>query len=150
MGARRGPGGRLCGRWRCRWRRRATRAPARQPSTPGTPPRWPPRPPRRPRSSTSSHETAEDDLARIAAGATGPLKDRYTEDVRRIVRSLRRDRTATAGEVVWAGVVRVDDANATVLVATDGTRADRRTQDEPEARDLRLRLHLVAGRRGTG
>ena len=56
-----------------------------------------------------SHETAEDDLARIAAGATGPLKDRYTEDVRRIVRSLRRDRTATAGEVVWAGVVRVDD-----------------------------------------
>ena len=40
-----------------------------------------------------SHETAEADLARIAAGATGPLKDRYTEDVSRIVRSLRRDRT---------------------------------------------------------
>jgi len=90
-----------------------------------------------------SHETAEDDLARIAAGATGPLKDRYTEDVRRIVRSLRSDQTATAGEVVWAGVVRVDDANATVLVATDGTREDRRTQDEPEDRDLRLRLRLV-------
>ena len=90
-----------------------------------------------------SHETAETDLARIAAGATGPLKDRYTEDDGRIVRSLRRDRTATAGEVVWAGVVRVDDSNATVLVATDGTREDRRTQDEPEDRDLRLRLRLV-------
>jgi Mce-associated membrane protein len=90
-----------------------------------------------------SHETAEDDLARIAAGATGQLKDRYTEDVSRIVRSLRRDRTATTGEVVWAGVVRVDDSNATVLVATDGTREDRGTEDEPEDRDLRLRLRLV-------
>jgi Mce-associated membrane protein len=90
-----------------------------------------------------SHETAQADLARIAAGATGPLKDRYTEDVDEIVRSLRRDKTATAGEVVWAGVVRVDDANATVLVATDGTRADRRTRDEREDRDLRLRLRLV-------
>jgi Mce-associated membrane protein len=90
-----------------------------------------------------SHQTAEADLARIAEGATGPLRDRYTEDVSTIVRSLRRDETATTGEVVWAGVVRVDDMNATVLVATDGTRADRRTQGEPEERDLRLRLRLV-------
>ena len=90
-----------------------------------------------------SHETAEADLARIAAGATGQLRDRYTEDVRRFVTSLRRNRTVTTGEVVWAGVVRVDASGATVLVATDGTRADRRTKDEPVDRDLRLRLRLV-------
>ena len=90
-----------------------------------------------------SHETAEADLARIAAGATGPLRDRYTADVRRFVTSLRRNRTVTTGEVVWAGVVRVDASSATVLVATDGTRADRRTKDGPVDRDLRLRLRLV-------
>ncbi len=88
------------------------------------------------------HETAEDDLARIAAGATGPLKDRYTEDVGRIVRGLRRDGLVTEGEVLWTGVVRVDESGATVLVATTGTRSDRRTK-EPVARELRLRLHLV-------
>jgi Mce-associated membrane protein len=91
-----------------------------------------------------SHRTAAADLGRVAAGATGPLKDRYTEDVRRIVASLRRDRTVMVGEVIWAGVVRVDLTSATVLVATDGTRADRRTQDEPVDRDLRLRLRLVS------
>jgi Mce-associated membrane protein len=88
------------------------------------------------------HETAEEDLARIAAGATGPLEERYTDDVDRIVRSLRRDRLVTEGEVLWTGVVRVDATSATVLVATTGTRSDRRTK-EPVARDLRLRLQLV-------
>ena len=89
------------------------------------------------------HDTAERDLARIAAGATGPLKDGYTQDSERLVRALRRDRTVTEGSVVWAGVVRVDAAGAIVLVATSGTRAGRRTDGKPVARDLRLRLSLV-------
>jgi Mce-associated membrane protein len=88
------------------------------------------------------HETAEEDLARIAAGATGPLEERYTQDADRIARSLRRDRLVTEGEVLWVGTVRVDAGSATVLVATTGTRSDRRTK-EPVARDLRLRLRLV-------
>jgi Mce-associated membrane protein len=90
-----------------------------------------------------SYETAEADLARIASGATGPFKDRYSRHVDRLVRSLRRDRAVTEGEVVWAGVVRVDASSATVLVATTGTRTDRQTT-EPAARDLRLRLQLVS------
>jgi Mce-associated membrane protein len=89
------------------------------------------------------HDTAGRDLARIAERATGPLKDRYTEEADELVRALRRDRTVTEGSVVWSGVVRVDATGATVLVATDGTRADRRTKNEPVARDLRLRLQLV-------
>ena len=60
------------------------------------------------------------------------------------VTSLRRDRTVTVGEVVWAGVVRVDTTSASVLVATEGTRADRRTKDASVERDLRLRLRLVS------
>jgi Mce-associated membrane protein len=90
-----------------------------------------------------SHEHAADDLARIGAGATGALKDRYTSSADSLVRALRRNRTVTEGDVLWAGVVRVDDAGATVLVATDGTRSDRTTNDKPVERDLRLRLRLV-------
>lgn len=87
------------------------------------------------------HTSAEEDLARIASGATGSLKERYTEDADRIVRSLRRDRVVTEGEVLWSGVVRVDPSGATVLVATTGTRTDRRT-DGPVDRDLRLSIRL--------
>ena len=58
------------------------------------------------------------------------------------MRGLRRDGLVTEGEVLWTGVVRVDESGATVLVATTGTRSDRRTK-EPVARELRLRLHLV-------
>jgi Mce-associated membrane protein len=89
------------------------------------------------------HDTAEKDLARIAAGATGPLKERYVDDVDRFLRALRRDRTVTSGSVVWAGVVRVSASEAIVLVATHGTRADRGTKGKPVTRDLRLRMQLV-------
>jgi Mce-associated membrane protein len=87
------------------------------------------------------HASAEEDLARIASGATGPLKERYTGDADRIARSLRRDRVVTEGEVLWTGVVRVDESSATVLVATTGTLTDRRT-DGPVDRNLRLSIRL--------
>jgi len=89
------------------------------------------------------YDTAEADLARIARGATGALKERYTSSVDTFLRALRRNRTITEGTVVWVGVVRVDASGATVLVATEGTSADRRTKDKPVDRDLRLRLQLV-------
>jgi Mce-associated membrane protein len=87
------------------------------------------------------HASAEKDLARIASGATGELRKRYTEDADRIARSLRRDQVVTEGEVLWTGVVTVDATRATVLVATTGRRTDRRT-DGPVARDLRLTIRL--------
>jgi Mce-associated membrane protein len=89
------------------------------------------------------HDRAEQDLARIAEQATGPLKDRYVDDVARFVKAFERERTVTAGTVVWSGVVRVSASGATVLVATHGTRADRSTDGKPVIRDLRLRLELV-------
>ena len=95
-----------------------------------------------------SHDSARADLARIAAGATGPLKERYSSSADQFVRALQRNRTVTEGAVVWSGVVSLEPQRATVIVATSGTRADRRTGDKAVARDLRLRLELVleAGR----
>ncbi|MEO6510184.1 MAG: hypothetical protein ABIO16_04270 [Nocardioides sp.] len=90
------------------------------------------------------HDRAEQDLARIAEHATGPLKDRYVDDADRFVKAFQREQTITTGSVVWAGVVRVDASAATVLVATHGTRADRSTDGKPVSRDLRLHVQLVS------
>jgi len=90
-----------------------------------------------------SHETARADLARITAGATGALKDRYTSSADRFVRALQRDRTVTEGTVEWTAVVTLEETRASVIAATTGTRADRRTQGKAVARNLRLRLELV-------
>lgn len=89
------------------------------------------------------HDTVAADLEKIAAGATGALRQRYTSSAPVFARALRRDRTVTVGSVVWSGVVALDATHATVIAATTGTRADRRTHGEPVARDLRLRLDLV-------
>lgn len=89
------------------------------------------------------HATVADDLARIAAGTTGPLKERYTSDADRFAAALQKHHTVTTGSVLWAGVVRIDADGATVLVATTGTRTDDTTKGQGIARDLRLRLELV-------
>jgi Mce-associated membrane protein len=47
------------------------------------------------------------------------------------------------GEVLWAGVVDVDEDSATVIAATSGTVANRQTNNQPVARNFRLRLDLV-------
>ena len=47
------------------------------------------------------------------------------------------------GEVLWAGVVDVDQDSATVIAATSGTVANQQTDNQPVARNFRLRLDLV-------
>ena len=88
------------------------------------------------------HETAEDDMARIAAGRTGPLEDRYTEDVGPTSSACAATASSPRARCCGRGWCSVDESGATVIVATTGTRSDRRTK-EPVARKLRLRLELV-------
>jgi Mce-associated membrane protein len=47
------------------------------------------------------------------------------------------------GHVDWAGVVDLAGDHATVIAATTGTVANRRTDGEAVAREFRLRLDLV-------
>ncbi len=88
------------------------------------------------------HDDGGTSLERVAAGATGDLLERYA-DREAVLERLARDRTVAAGSVVEVGVVTLRGDEATALAAVDGTVASRATDDEPVARDTRLRLDLV-------
>lgn len=90
-----------------------------------------------------SYRDSEAAIARVAAGATGDLRDRYDTSAARVARTLERNRSVMDGHVVWAGVVDLVGDRATVIAATTGTVANRRTDGEAVARDLRFRLDLV-------
>lgn len=88
------------------------------------------------------HDDGGASLEAVAAGATGDLLERYS-DRDTVLARLARDRTVASGSVVEVGVVTLQGSGATALAAVDGTVASRATDDEPVARDTRLRLDLI-------
>ncbi len=89
------------------------------------------------------HDDARAGVDRIAEGATGAFRERYTQAGERVVAALERNRSVLAGKVLWAGVVDLRGDQATVIAATTGTVRSRRTGGEPVPRDFQLRLELV-------
>ena len=89
------------------------------------------------------YDDARAGVDRVAAGATGEFRERYTDAGDRVVAALERNRSVLAGEVLWAGVVDLDGDRATVIAATSGTVTSRRTEGVPLPRDFQLRLELV-------
>jgi len=89
------------------------------------------------------HDDGGASIERVALGATGDLRERYTAGRDEVLAELGRERTVAQGEVVEAGVVDLGPGTATVIAATDGTLASRRSDDRPVVRDARLRLDLV-------
>jgi Mce-associated membrane protein len=89
------------------------------------------------------HDDAEASIDKVVAGATGDFRSQYTKSTASVVRVLKESESVMEGEVVWAGVVDVDQDSATVLAATSGTVANKQTGGKPVARHFRLRLDLV-------
>ena len=89
------------------------------------------------------YEDAEDSIDRVAAGATGDFKKQYSRSTKGVLQVLKQEKSSMEGEVLWAGVVDVDQDSATVIAATSGTVANRQTNNQPVARNFRLRLDLV-------
>ena len=54
-----------------------------------------------------------------------------------------RAKSVQTGEVVWAGVVAVDEDSATVIVASSGTVSNKTTKFEAVPRHYRLQLDLT-------
>jgi Mce-associated membrane protein len=79
----------------------------------------------------------------VAVGATGAFRRRYVTFRARVIRVLRRQRSTMSGHVVWSGVAEISPDRATVIAATTGTVANRRTHGQDESRSFRLRLSLV-------
>ena len=61
---------------------------------------------------------------------------------RDLAATLQRQQSALTGRVVWSGVTDVAPDRATVIVATSGTVANRRTGGREVPRHFRLRLSL--------
>ena len=89
------------------------------------------------------YDDAQASIDAVAAGATGDFKKQYAESTDGVIQVLQESQSVMDGEVVWAGVVDLDQDSATVLVATSGTVANKQTDNQPVARHFRLRLDLV-------
>ncbi|MEJ7774677.1 MAG: hypothetical protein WKF72_07670 [Nocardioidaceae bacterium] len=88
------------------------------------------------------YDDAQASIDRVASGATGEFRQQYVESVDAVIRLLEDNKSVMDGEVVWAGVVDLDQDSATVIAATSGTVANVTTGNEPVARNFRLQLDL--------
>jgi Mce-associated membrane protein len=89
------------------------------------------------------YDDAQDSIDRVAEGATGEFKKQYSSSTEGVLDVLKQEKSVMDGKVLWAGVVDVDQDSATVIAATSGTVANRQTNNQPVARNFRLRLDLV-------
>lgn len=70
---------------------------------------------------TISYQTANADLNRILAGATGPLRSQFAEQRPHFADTLQPDRSVSKGDVLSVGVVSGSDSSAQAVVAADAT-----------------------------
>jgi Mce-associated membrane protein len=89
------------------------------------------------------YDDLESSVERVTDGATGSFKKQYSKLQEGVLDVLKREKSVMEGKVLWAGVVDVDQDSATVIVATSGTVANQQSNNQPVARNFRLRLDLV-------
>ena len=89
------------------------------------------------------HDRAAEGIRAVAAGATGDFKKHYVRSSRDLAATMKRQQSTLTGHVVSSGVTAVTPDRATVIVATSGTVANRRTGGREVPRQFRLRLTLL-------
>ena len=89
------------------------------------------------------YDRAAEGIRAVAAGATGDFRTHYVRSSRQLAATLQRQRSTLTGHVVSSGVTDVAPDRATVIVATSGTVANRRTGGQEVPRHFRLRLTLL-------
>ena len=89
------------------------------------------------------YDDAQASIDRVAEGATGEFREEYTSSSERVIEVLVQNESVMEGEVLYAGVVDVDQDSATVIAATSGTVANKQTDNQPVGRSFRLQLELV-------
>ena len=89
------------------------------------------------------HDRAQESVDAVAAGATGDFRAHYVSSADQVIRAMKRSRSTMTGHVVWSGVSDLSPTQATVIVATSGTVANRRTGGRQEAREFRFQVSLL-------
>ena len=97
---------------------------------------------------TISYETADRDLARIVAAATGTLKTQFEAQAKTFPGVLRREKSISVGRVLAAGVKSQQGATVDALVAVDATVRNAASGDSGVIKHYRMDMRLVrvAGR----
>ena len=88
------------------------------------------------------HEDVDASVEAVLSQATGEFRTQYQASAESLEKVATRAQSVQTGEVLWAGVVAVDEDSATVIVASTGTVANKTTEFEAVPRDYRLQLEL--------
>lgn len=75
--------------------------------------------------------------------ATGDFREQFDKSTEGIEKVAQRAKSVQTGDVLWAGVVAVDEDSATVIVASSGTVANKTTNFKAVPRNYRLQLDLT-------
>ena len=92
---------------------------------------------------TISHETADRDLARIIAAATGTLKTQFEAQAKTFPGVLRREKSVSVGRVLAAGVKSQQDGTVDVLIAVDATVRNTASGETGVVKHYRMDMRLV-------
>lgn len=88
-----------------------------------------------------SSATSADDLRDLVDGATASFRDELQSQAGALTKALRTHHVTATGKVVSAGVVKLADGNATVIVAAAGSVRNTQTR-RAQPRNYRLRVDL--------
>jgi Mce-associated membrane protein len=91
--------------------------------------------------------TVDQDLARVAVGATGDFGDEFQAGMPTVRTSVLENKVESAGTALRAGLVSADGDSAVVLVAVDATV---RNVKSPDGRVSHYRIQLDLVREGGG
>lgn len=82
-------------------------------------------------------------IEKVEAVSTADFAEEFSSASDGLVELTTEARSVMTADVVWTGVVQLDDGTATAIVATEGEVSNAQTGDKPAARNFRLKLDLV-------
>lgn len=91
---------------------------------------------------TLDAKTLDQDIQRILDGATGAFRAQYAAGSSQITEVLKRDQSASTGEVLEAAILTEDDDSAQVLLVVDSTVTNAEAP-QGAVRHFRIKMSLV-------
>jgi Mce-associated membrane protein len=89
-----------------------------------------------------SYTDVQSAIDKVLAGATGDFKSQYDAATDALVKLFNDNQSVRKGQVLWAGVVAQDPDSATVILATTGTVATKKSPAKAE--NYRIQMQLVS------
>lgn len=89
-----------------------------------------------------SYSDVQAAIDKVLAGATGDFKSQYDAATDALVKLFQDNQSVRKGQVLWAGVVAQDPDSATVILATTGTVATKKSPAKAE--NYRIQMQLVS------